>query len=61
MMTWKLSDELRPSRRQRKPLPRRAAPCAGLFGWRSEGEAPGAMREHPATKSGLDPLDHPPG
>ena len=60
MMTWKLSDELRPSRRLRKPLPRRAAPCAGLFGWRKDDDPQGGKGERPA-KPGPDPLDHPPG
>ena len=61
MMTWKLSDELCPSQRVRNALPRRAAPCAGLFGWRKDGEPARSKGERPAPKPGAGPLDHPPG
>ncbi|MGH6653452.1 MAG: hypothetical protein ACREB7_20255 [Sphingopyxis sp.] len=61
MMTWNLSDDLRPSPRSRNALPRRAAPCAGLFGWRKDGNPPCGKADGPAPKPGPDPLDHPPG
>ncbi|WP_260583104.1 hypothetical protein [Sphingopyxis sp. PET50] len=40
MMTWTLSDDMRPSRRPRNRRRRRGAPCAGLFGWRKDGDPP---------------------
>jgi len=54
MMTWNLSDDMRPSRRIRGSLPRRAAPCAGLFGWRKEGAAPRGKDDDPDKKPGSD-------
>lgn len=54
MMTWNLSDDMRPSRRIRSSLPRRAAPCAGLFGWRKESAPPRGKDDDPDKKPGSD-------
>ncbi|PAL25390.1 hypothetical protein CD928_02600 [Sphingopyxis sp. GW247-27LB] len=36
MMSIDYSDQLRPPRRTAPKNPRRATPCAGLFGWRKD-------------------------
>ncbi|MBL8651746.1 MAG: hypothetical protein JNL35_15250 [Sphingopyxis sp.] len=45
---------MRPSRRIRSSLPRRAAPCAGLFGWRKESAPPRGKDDDPDKKPGSD-------
>jgi hypothetical protein len=49
MMSIDLSDLTPLPRRGNAKLPRRGAPCAGLFGWRKGGALPFASNDIPRT------------
>ncbi|WP_179101976.1 hypothetical protein [Sphingopyxis sp. KK2] len=54
MMTCNLSDDMPRARRGGHSLPRRPAPCAGLFGWRKDGAPPRSKGDDPGKTPGRD-------